>query len=334
MYMLGVGQELPPPGVRAHEARAELELARAGLGTLAETRRQIFQEVAHACIEWSALAVVLQRLAAHRALIDVVRTALVARYRGGAGSIGEVARTEAELAAADRHVVEAEAELDAARAALLPLVAGIPLPERPPALPVRDLARPVAADATGALRRRGAVQRATALEREAEERARAATARARLPGLELRATFMHSPAERPGLGAMIAVSLPWLSGEGRALREAADHERSAARAALDDEQLQVRSQVAQAAGRVRALARSLALLLEREIPAATRALEAERAGLVGSDFNLASWIQAAHALREAHVDEARARAALEHAWIDLQAARGESPVDSAEVNHD
>jgi outer membrane protein TolC len=83
-----------------------------------------------------------------------------------------------------------------------------------------------------------------------------------------------------------------------------------------------RVEVVQAAGRVKALRRSLAVLRERELPAAERAVAAERASLGSGGFDLAGWLQAATALRVARVDEARMQGDIEHAVVDFDASVG------------
>ena len=89
-----------------------------------------------------------------------------------------------------------------------------------------------------------------------------------------------------------------------------------------------RVEVAQAAGRVKTLRRSLAVLRQRELPAAERAVAAERASLGSGGFDLASWLASAAALRVARVDEARMQGDIEHAIIDVDASVGK-PLSNA-----
>jgi outer membrane protein TolC len=138
----------------------------------------------------------------------------------------------------------------------------------------------------------------------------------------VKATYMQTPGMRAGLGAMVSMSLPWLWGGGGERSDSARHEIEAAGADAESVRRMARVDVARAAGRVRAFNRSLSLLREREIPAAERAVEAERAGLGQSAFELAAWIQAASALRAAQVDEARLRGEIEQALVELEASVG------------
>jgi outer membrane protein TolC len=127
---------------------------------------------------------------------------------------------------------------------------------------------------------------------------------------------------RAGLGAMVGMSLPWLWGGGSSRRDGARHDFEAAAAEAESARRTARAEVAQAAGRVRALRRSLAVLREREIPAAERAVEAGRASLGSGGFDLSAWLEAASVLRAARVDEARTAGEIEHAFVDLEASVG------------
>lgn len=323
MYMVGLGQEFPAAGSRDERARAAAEEARGELGELSRAAREIWTEVAFACADWSAAEALRQGLAGHRALIADMREAMLASYRAGSGSQVGVTRTDAELAAADRHVAEAEEEVSVAESTLRALSGrAARLPEAPPVLRESFDVPSVDTLTDLALASRGEVSAAAARQRSRSAAAKAAEAEASSPSFEVRATYMQTPSERAGLGAMVGMSLPWLWGGGGARSESARYELEAARADQDDVVRRIEGEVARAAGRLRAQRRSLALLREREIPAARRALESERAALAAGSFELATWIQAAHALREAHVEEARIRGAIERALSELEGAVG------------
>jgi outer membrane protein TolC len=324
MYMVGIGQEFGPPGARDGRARAEAEEARAIGGELSEAYRELRAEVARACTSWNTAESIRRRLIDHRDLLKEMRAAMIARYRTGGESLGIVTRADAELAAADRHVAEAEEEVAVARATLLALAATDGLPKIPPPLGRSRTKLDVERLLSLAKSARGEFAVAEARKRSASARYEAARAEARAPTFEIEATYMQAPSMRAGLGAMVSMSLPWLSGGASNQRASAEHEARAAAADTLDVTRKVRVEVVRAAGQVKALDRSLAVLREREIPAAHRALDAERASLSAGDFNLASWIQAGHAVREAHIDEARIQGALENAWIDLEASVGQS----------
>jgi outer membrane protein TolC len=322
MYMFGLGQEFPGGG-RTERSRAEQEMAREARAEGDDLGRRLRAESAHACVAWSVAEAVRARLVDHRRLIEQVRDAALVSYRGSAGGLGAVARADAELAAAERRIAETEAESETARATLAALADDdVKLPGTAPELPPgeRD-ASDRAVNASGGTTR-GDVSAARARQAAAAARLEAASSEASTPSFEVRATYMQTPGERPGLGAMLGMSLPWLWGGGGERETGARHELEAASADADAVRRAARVEVAQASGRVRALRRSLAVLRERELPAAERAVAAERASLGSGGFDLAAWLQSANALRVARVDEARMQGEIEHAVVDFAASVG------------
>ena len=77
---------------------------------------------------------------------------------------------------------------------------------------------------------------------------------------------MQTPGMRPGLGAMVSMSLPWLWGGGSDRREGARHEIEAAAADAESARRAARVEVAQASGRVQALLEQMAALEVTEFP--------------------------------------------------------------------
>ncbi len=322
MYMLGLGQEFPGGG-RSDRARAETEMSREAKAEEADLARRLRADAAHACVAWSVAATVRARLLDHQKLLEQVREAALVSYRGSAGGLGAVARADAEIAGAERRIAEIESEADTARATLAAFAGSeIRLPAEAPALAERDESLEASRLTELALAKRGDIAAARARQGAASARADAASSEASTPSFMVRATYMQTPGMRPGLGAMVSMSLPWLWGGGGDRREGARHEIEAAAADTESTRRAARVEVAQAAGRVQALRRSLAVLREREIPAAERAVEAGRASLGSGGFDLSAWIEAASVLRSARVDEARARGEIEHAFVDLEASVG------------
>jgi outer membrane protein TolC len=320
MYMVGVEQAFPPPGVRDHRARAAAEEAQALAAERSDLARRIYGEVAHACVDWSASKSVLDRARAHRDLLGDAREAVLAAYRGGGLDLGAVARADAELATADRGLAREEATAAAARSTLAALAGPIAIPAEPPAL---DGSVPESIDVDpGAIAGRGDVGGAAARVRRAGAEVDAADAEASAPEFELGVTYMQMPGSRAGVGGMVSMTLPWLWGGGGDASDAAAHELAASESELDAVEWEARVEIARAVGAMREAAATLAALHAHEIPAAERALEAERAAVSAGRFTLDAWIRAAHMVRQAHHDEAEARRALEHARIDLATATG------------
>jgi cobalt-zinc-cadmium efflux system outer membrane protein len=330
MYMLGLEQEFPPASAREARVRAEIEEGRVALADASVNARELVSEVAHTCVAWSIAEALRERLVAHRALLSEMRETVLTRYRAGGDVLGALVRLEAELASADRHVIEAEGELAATRDTLRAL-AGADVPPTAPALAKQREPERAETLLGRALKQRAETAVAAAKISVARARVDAAESDASSPAFEARATYMQAPGSRPGLGAMISMSLPFLWGSGEHTTASAEHELFAAEAERADAERRVRAEVTRAAGRVLVLTRARAVLLEREIPAIERALAVERAALAAGKLDLVSFVERAHALSEAHVEETRLSGDLAHAWVELEAAVGATPEPSREA---
>jgi outer membrane protein TolC len=322
MYMFGLAQEFPGGG-RSDRARAEQQMAHEAKAEGADALRRLKADAAHACVSWAVAESVRERLVEHRKLLEQVREAALVGYRGSAGGLGAVARADAELASAERRIAESEAELETAQTTLAALAGpAVTLPSAAPPLSERDEHPDPKKLTQIALATRGDIAAAQARKGAASARADAASSEATTPSFEVKATYMQTPGMRAGLGAMVGMSLPWLWGGGSGRRDGARYDFEAAAAEAESARRMASAEVAQAVGRVRALRRSLAVLREREIPAAERAVEAGRASLGSGGFDLSAWLEAASVLRVARVDEARTSGEIEHAFVDLEASVG------------
>jgi outer membrane protein TolC len=322
MYMLGLEQEFPPAGARDARTRAEIEEGRMALADAGMSAREIASEAAHACVSWSVAQALRMRLAEHRALLAEMRETVLTRYRAGGDVLGALVQLEAEIATADRHVIEAEGEASAARGVLLALGDG-ELPATPPPLPAPRAAEAPDVLTARASRARAETSVASARTEAARARRDAAASEASSPVFEAKAAYMQAPGARPGLSAMVSMSLPWLWGGGDSEQASAEHELLAAEALRADVSRSIRVEVARANGRVLVLSRARQALLERELPAVERALDVERAALAAGSADLVSFVERAHALSELHVEETRIAGELAHAWVELNAAVGE-----------
>lgn len=314
MYMVGLEQEIPP-GLDAR-ARAGAERAREALAMSSDRTRMIRARALETCVEWAASELEAARVREVEALAGSMRELLVARMPTGDG-LAEIARVEAEAARLERMRVEAEARSARARAQLsawLDRELGAP----PSIEPAREAdADAIIADAVDA---RGSIRAARARARAAEAMADAANEESLVPTFRVRVTYMQMPSMRPGLGAAVGMTLPWLySGEGAA-RDAARAEADAAREEAEALERELRAEVRSAAASLQANARALAILRERERPAAERAIEAVRAALATGGAEIDDWLAAMERVRELEVEETRlireaamARAALEGA---------------------
>lgn len=331
MYMLGVAQELPPSGGLDGDARARVEEAREALGELAEMRREIASDAAHACADWAMATALRTRLAAWIAVLDQMRDAVQARYAAGGGALADVARVERERATAERMVrraegdaARAEAELRA-RLGLQPSTSLGDAPALPATPPDVERDRVLAF----ALAHRGLLLAAHARIDGAGARVSAAEARASTPTFMLGGQYMQTPQARAGLGLEIGMTLPWLwSGEHDAL-EAARAEEAAEEAEVLGLERSLGVDVRTALAALDTVAGTLATLREREAPAAQLALDAVASTYGAGQGTLLDWLDAARAIRELEVEETDLLGELAHALADLIAATGGTPSEIA-----
>lgn len=321
MYMAGVAQAFPPAGALEGRARAAVERAEEALAEVSDAERTIRARALEACVEWSASHLEIARYREAEAIAERMREAVSARVPSAAASISELARVDAELARVRRMRVESEVRASRAAAWLRARLGG-DVPATPPSIEPPPPVDGLEAQVSRALERRGTLRAARARARAAASMADAAQAEASVPTFMVEATYMQMPSARPGVGAAIGMTLPWLwSGEGAA-RDAARAEEDAALEEVAALELEVRAEVGEAAASVESLRRALDELRERERPAAERALEAVTAGLSTGAVDVTAWLDAARALRELEVDEAGLLRELAIAWIELESASG------------
>ena len=333
MYMLGVAQELPPAGGLDGDARARVEEARQALGELAEMRREIASEAAHACADWASASLTRARLLVWIAVIDEMRNAVTARYGAGGASLADVARVERERATAERMVRRAEGDAARAQAEIRARLGADPtvslgdapiLAASPP-----DLERGRVLEY--ALAHRGLLLSARARIGGAAAHVAAAEARASTPTFMLGGQYMQTPQARAGMGLELGMTLPWLwSGQRDALDAArADQAAEEAEVLGLERSLTVDVRVALAA--LDTLTATLASLREREAPAAQLALDAVAATYGAGQGTLLDWLDAARAIRELQLEEADLMGELGHALADLTAATGATPTELSAV---
>lgn len=335
MYMLGVAQELPPAGGLDGDARARVEQAREALGELAEMRREIGSEAAHACADWASASLTRARLLAWIAVIDQMQNAVTARYGAGGGTLADVARIERERATAERMVRRVEG--DAARAeaeirARLGVEASVPLGEAPPPPTPPELERGRVVEY--ALAHRGLLLAARARIRGASARVTAAEARASTPTFMLGGQYMQTPQARAGLGLEVGMTLPWLWSGQRDALDAARASEAAEEAEVLGLERALTVDVRVALAGLDTLSATLTSLREQEAPAAQRALDAVAATYGAGEGTLLDWLDAARAIRELQIEEADLLGEVGHALADLTGATGATPSELSAARAD
>jgi hypothetical protein len=325
MYMVGVRQEIPVLAALDAEGRSEAELSRAESAEGRDVSRLLFLEAGRGCVDWIVAGEVAKRWREYGTHLSQVREATATAYGAGSGttSLGSIARVDADIARVERRAIELEEQAHVARDGLVALAGeGVALPEEAPALPEPPRELDLEPTIAGALSVRGDVAAARFRAAAADARAESARAMADVPKFEVAATYMQMPGARPGLGAMVSMTMPWIGG---GLLDASDAAEEEAKASVQQTAAVERAavvEVRQQASKLRAAQLTLVALEERELPAAERAAKAERAGLLSGGFDLTAWLLASRMALEARIERELMRGAVARAWLELQGATG------------
>lgn len=331
MYMVRLGQSFTPLGARDARARAMAREAASMAGEASEAELGAWAQIANTCVEWSLAAWVEDVLGRHRALLEEGRDAAVAQLRGG-GTLDNVARADAELASFERLEHEALSNREAQRAELVALIgdaAEVPADPPPWVEPPPSSGLDPKKLAETAVARRGVVLASAERTQAARARREASEADDTEPVVGVEGTYMQTPGARPGVGVALTTTLPWIWGGGGARVRAASMSERAARSDEDETKVVVRVELSRALSRIRTAERSLKDIRERVLPANERAVQALHGTVSTGAFDLKAWLDAGHMLLDAHLDEARTKGALAHAWVDLVASvGGQVPIEA------
>lgn len=325
MIMFGVAQTFPSPGARGARARALTHEAEAERAVLADRRRQIRRDVDHAFADY------VEATSRHEIHLDHRRVAgrtvelARARHLGGA-ALSDVAQAEVELARIDADVVTDGTRIEAARGRLNALLGRDPLaPLGPPVAHEPEVAAwdlRTTLDAAG--RNRPELKATAAMSEARREEARAAEKEALFPSFSVAALYFAptSPVPQHGYGINASMSLPWIWGEGRARRDAANQIHAAASSDVTAARRPIDADVAEQEAKARAGAMRLAALRDRALPASRRAFEVAWAGYEAARVDALTLLTARRMVVDIETEIVAARALLDHALADLEAAAG------------
>lgn len=324
MYMVELRQMIPAPGSLGARRRAMVEEARAMAVELIGREREIVRRASDAYADYARAWLEDRVRRAHVERVGEMLEALGARYPTGATMLSDVARLEVERAKERRHLARIRGALLAARATINGLLRRAPRAEIGPP---RDVHATTIVDGLDALlrtarARRPAIGRARAQLRAADASSDVAEREATVPSFVVGGGYMQDPMERPGLSAMVSMTLPWLSGGGRARASASRARARAARAELLDAFAATRMEVAEAHAHARSIEEQLVLARDEVLPAAERSVEAMSAAYVGGQADLMSWIDAARGVLDAQIEIVELTGELARANARLELAVG------------
>lgn len=325
MLMLGVRQNLPPPGARAARAEALRHEARARVAMAENGRRDLRREAGSTFVDYVEAFELRKVVALQQQLLEKLSAAAGARQAGG-GALADVASADAELALLEAELAVQDVAVSSSRARLNVLL------RRAPGAPLGD---PVwDAGATPALSSPAALERARQNRPEHDAaRAERDARRAELRAEEREASWPEfsvaglyfapvGPATEHGYGVSASMSLPWLWGGARHRRDAQRASVDAAEREREAVRIAVARDVTTALGRARSVQTRAALLRDRALPASVRAAEAVRVGYQSGRVGLTSILEAERRVLQLRLELVRARAELERAIVELEWATG------------
>lgn len=324
--MFGLRQSFPAPGTLGAEARAELEGARASLAAEATRAEEVRVRARRAFYEYfrteKEYKIHLEHVELSSAIVDVARS----NYQAGRGSQADLLRTIVELSRLHTDIASIDQARKSSRALLNALMArapdaplGPPEDVKPIDLQVRlddaerllELHRPELAAAEHAVQKRQA-------EIEAAESA------GRWPTVMVGADYWYMPTlpSPHAYGAMVAVSLPWLSPRHGEEVRSAEHARAAEVKALESVRNTLRFELRDAAARFEAARTSYAILSRDLLPQARQSFEAARAGYTTGKSDAIGLLDAMRSYLQVRLEEVRALSQMGQSAADLERAIG------------
>ncbi len=325
MIMTGIEQTFPAPGARGALERAGRHVADAELAMARDRARLVRRDAEHAFADYVEATARHRIHVEHRGVAERMLSFARARHAGG-GSLAEVAQTEVELARMESDVVTDRARIVGARARLNALLSRetnstlAPAASPEPEIASWDLPTMIAT----ARRSRPELEVARALQEARTEEGHAAAQEAKLPSFRVGALYFAptNPSPQHGYGINASMSLPWLWGEGASRRDSKVEAATAARTEALAARIPIDAEVATAEASMRASALRLATLRDRALPASRRALDVAWAGYESSRSDIRALLEARRAVVDVESEIVAARASLDHALADLDAAIG------------
>lgn len=325
MIMLGLTQRFPAPGALAAREEAKKAEADAAETMISDRARMVAREAGHAFVEYAEATERRRLHAEHEQLEKRLLELTRARHSTG-GSLAEAVRAEAELARTEAELVSDVTRARTARTQLNVLL-GRPL-EAPlgephvggPVVPTETVEQLVTRAASSRPEPKIADAERAAARSELEATKKEAT----LPSFSVSALYFVPTAamNMHSYGVNAAVELPWLWGGGASRRRAQEARVLASEASKNASQLPIRVEVVAAQASVARSGDRLRVLQTRALPAGKRAVDVVAAGYESGGTPLSAVIEARRNLVDVQMAMVEARATLDHALVDLEAAVG------------
>ena len=325
MIMLGVTQSFPAPGSLSAKERAMAAQANAEEAMAGEKARLVLREAGQAFSDY------LEFSARHRIQREQMeiakRVVAVAEARhGGGGALIDLTRAQVELSRVEADVVMDATLAEGAKSRINALLARDPRAalgppaETEPMAPALDLA----ALMSKARESRPELKHAKTQREAKEYAAMAADLEATWPSFGVGVRYFPPTAAMPhhGYGAAVSMSLPWLWGTTGHRKEAERASLRAARTNVEAAKIPVDAEVVTAEASARSAASRLRILHDRALPATHRSFDVARSGFESGRTDLMTVLDARRAVVEVERGIAVARADLDRAITELEAAVG------------
>ncbi len=325
MIMLGLRQPIPAPGSLSARRDMRSAQSRELRATVAVMRRQLAREVEHAFVDyWEARArSVLLRT--NKAESDRIAAFAKARYVAG-GPLTDQTQAEVESAMVGASIAEQDAKAEAARSRLNALLL------RPADAPLGEPAEPAnesVAEPTEALIRRAAALRpeiglARTHQATLMAEANVAEREAQWPAMSVGVFYYAPTRDMPGsgYGASFMSTLPWAWGRASDSARASHAMSSSAADDVAEAETQVSIEIATYAGAEHAAESRYLALRDSTLPASLRAADAASSGYESGRTDVLMLLSARRAVVDVQSAMLEARAAIQHALVDLDWAAG------------
>jgi outer membrane protein TolC len=324
MYMVELRQRFPAAGSLDARARAMANEAHAVVAELASEERQTAQRAADAYADYVHGVRDHALHHDHLALLEQMQGAVRARYTTGGSGLADAARIDVEIAKTRRAIARIDGDIARARGTIN---AVLRRPADAPLGPPSDIAPKTVRLSVDELLTRAEQNRGTFVAardriQAAQARREAAEAEARWPEFMVGVGYWQDPAMRPGFGANVSMSLPWLWGGQRHRVSEAREQEAAEASALAGASVEAQSEITEAHARVAAAERELQVLHAEALPAARRSIDAVRAVYATGNASLLEWVDAVRSALDLEMEEADIAAELAHSVASLERSVG------------
>jgi outer membrane protein TolC len=334
--MFGLRQALPAPGARAARGRVAAEEHQISAHQRVALARDLLLRVRRTYVEYYAqdrlLSIHLEHVVVAEQVVQQVRS----NYEVGRGNQQDVLKVLVELSRLHNDLADVRQRRESSRLMLNALMArSLDAPLGPPS----EIARPAAVPALSQLDATRLTQRpehavANRAVRRSEAALEVAKIAARRPSFMVGADYWLMPTQDMphAYGAMVAMSLPWLSAGRRADVREAEQVVAAERHAAEGAELTTAYELHDAVTRLAAATTSLELIEGSVLPQAERSLESTKQAFGVGQATLLSLLDALGSYFQIRLERSRALSRVMAEFVNVEFASGTPLVKLTETS--